>query len=86
MHDFAYEEVEKYYFAYDQMNDYYCAKAIMDMYSNKEGVRKYLYEKVLRIEENKLGSLWNVDLFVNTCVLLNRLSGVTRKELREKLL
>ena len=69
LHDFAYEDVEKYYFAYDQMNDYYCAKAIMDMYSNKEGVRKYLYEKVLRIEENKLGSLWNVDLFVNTCVL-----------------
>ena len=69
LHDSAFEDVEKYYFAYDQMNDYYCAKAIMDMCSTQEDVRAYLSEKVLGIENNTLGFSWNIDLFVNTCVL-----------------
>ena len=69
LHDSAFDHVEKYYFSYDQMNDYYCAKAILDMCSTKEEVRKYLCEKVLGIENNKLGFTCNVDLFVNACVL-----------------
>ena len=69
LHDSTCNNVEKLYFAYDQMNDYYCAKAIMDMCSTKDEVRKYLSAKVLGIEGNKLGFSWNVDLFVNACVL-----------------
>ena len=69
LHDSVYGKVEKLYFAYDQMNDYYCAKAIMDMYSTKEAVRKYLSEKVLRIENNRIEFFWNIDLFIDTCVL-----------------
>lgn len=69
LRDSTFDNVEKLYFAYDQMNDYYCAKAIMDMCSTKNEVRKYLSEKVLGIENNKLGFSWNIDLFVNTCVL-----------------
>ena len=69
LYDSVSENVEKYHFAYDQMNDYYCAKAIMDMCSTKAAVRTYLSEKVLGIENNILGFSWNIDLFVNTCVL-----------------
>lgn len=69
LHDTTFDNVEKLYFAYDQMNDYYCAKAIMDMRSTKDEVRQYLSEKVLGIENNKLGFSRNIDLFVNTCVL-----------------
>ena len=69
LHNHVFDNVEKIYFAYDQMNDYYCAKAILDMFRSKEDLRKYLAGKVLGIQDNKLEKTWNVDLFVNACVL-----------------
>lgn len=69
LHDTTFNDVERLYFSYDQMNDYYCAKAIISMYSTKEEIREYLSQKVLRIENKKLGSYGNIDLFINVCVL-----------------
>ncbi len=69
LHDSPFENEKKLYFAYDQMNDYYCAKAIIGMYNTKEEARKYLSEKVLGINNNTLEFSWNIDLFVNACVL-----------------
>ncbi len=69
LHDSTFDNVEKLYFAYDQMNDYYCAKVIMDMCSTKEAVRKFLSEKVLGIDNNRIEFFWNIDLFINACVL-----------------
>ena len=65
----TFDDVEKFYFAYDQMADYYCAKIIIKMHSTKAAVKKYLSEKVLRIESNRLEAYENIDLFVNACVL-----------------
>ena len=58
-----------FYFAYDQMNDYYCAKAIIEMYSNKDNLKKYLSETILEIHDGELNHLGNIDLFVNVCAL-----------------
>lgn len=41
------------------MNDYYCAKAVMKKYQTKEETCKYLSEKILGIQNGKLGNLWN---------------------------
>ncbi len=69
LHDTTFDNVERMYFSYDQMNDYYCAKAILSMCSTKNEVRNYLSEKVLGIENKRLESYGNIDLFVNACVL-----------------
>ena len=60
---------EVFYFAYDQMNDYYCAKAIMEMYSNKDDLKKYSSDKVLEIQDGKLKHYDHIDLFINVCAL-----------------
>lgn len=60
---------EIFYFAYDQMNDYYCAKAILEMHSNKEELKKYLSDKVLEIRDGEVKHYDNIDLFVNACAL-----------------
>ena len=69
LYDSVFEGVERLYFAFDQMNDYYCAKAIIERYQTTEEVRRYLFEKVLEIENGELGNSWNLDLFVNSCAL-----------------
>ena len=69
LHNSIFEDKERFYFTYDQMNDYYCAKAILDKYSDKTGIRQYLTENVLGIRNGKLENAWNIDLFVNACAL-----------------
>lgn len=69
LHNYIFDETEFFYFAYDQMNDYYCAKAILDAYDDKSGVRAYLETHILKIENGELGNLGDIDLFVNACVL-----------------
>jgi len=69
LYESIFEGVEKLYFAFDQMNDYYCAKAIMKKYQTKEETCKYLSEKILGIQNGKLGNLWNLDLFINASAL-----------------
>ncbi len=69
LHDSIFEGVETMYFAFDQMNDYYCAKAIIKKCQTREETRTYLSEKILKIQKGKIGSSWNIDMFVNVCAL-----------------
>ena len=62
-------EPERFYFAFDQMNDYYRAKSIVDKGKSKEEIRQYLANEVLGIKDSVLENSWNIDLFINACVL-----------------
>ena len=66
---YADHDIEYYFFAYDQMNDYYCAKAILDTYSKKLDLRRYISEKILKIENGELNNYSDIDLFVHVCAL-----------------
>ena len=69
LHNFADENLEYYFFAYDQMNDYYCAKAILDACSDRNDFRNYLSKTILKIENGKLNSFSDIDLFISACAL-----------------
>lgn len=75
LHDSFYDEEERFFFAYDQMNDYYCAKAILNQFTNKADLRKYLSDSVLRIQNGKALAIYNIDLFVNACALYSEKYG-----------
>ena len=69
IHDYKQKGNQYYFFAYDQMNDYFCAKAIFYLYSNKNDIRLYLKNKVLKINDKSRVYYGNIDLFVYACAL-----------------
>lgn len=75
LHNYIYEGKEKLYFAYDQMNDFFCAKAIVQQVRSKNDVKKKLFNDILKIEDGKIGSYGNRDLFINVCILYKEKSG-----------
>ena len=69
LHNHVFEGKEKLYFAYDQMNDYFCAKAIVEQTQSKEGIRKKVFDDILKIKSGEIENYGNRDLFINICVL-----------------
>ena len=66
---YADKNIEYYYFAYDQMNDYYYAKAVVESYDNKDDLRNYLSQTILKIENGVFNGYSQIGLFVTACAL-----------------
>ncbi len=66
---YADKNIEYYYFAYDQMNDYYYAKAVVDSYDNKDDLRNYLSQTILKIKNGGFNGYSQIGLFVTACAL-----------------
>ena len=68
LYELPYSE-EHFFFAYDYMNDYFCAKAVIDKEQTKDEIKAYIVEKVLKIQDGKINSFGNNEIFVNVCML-----------------
>lgn len=69
LHNYKINEKEYFRFSYDQMNDFYPANRIVSMHSNEEELRKYLSNDILKIKNDVLNNIKNIDIFINACSL-----------------
>ena len=64
-----YEGVESYSFAYNMFEDFLHAKFILEKYIEKESLKNYLRQELLKIEDGKIKNYSNKDVFIAVCDL-----------------
>lgn len=65
----VYNEEKHYYFSYDLLKDYICAKWVIRKYKDKDNIKKYIHDDLLKISNNKITNYNTYDIFVIVCTL-----------------
>lgn len=58
---------EVYSFGYNLLEDYLKSKVVMELYFDKEAIRKYSEKELLKIEKGEIQNGYNIDTFLFVC-------------------
>lgn len=69
IHSFASDGIEYYRLGYELLENYCCAKYIIEKYDNKDDLRSYLANDLLKIEDGNFQWRYNKGVFIAVCGL-----------------